>query len=174
MRTPLIEIRDVLGQHPTKVAFTEDKGVIQTFLPDRSYPSLGDRICLWRSEWSANLRDSKASYPPIEQRTVAAIAITNQEAWWLTIPAAAFHDLLRNPFRRGMLRDLGMQHFATSMADHEEHIEALEPQSLDAEEVTGPNLRRVAFEKASPAGRRSSIVRQAHVLGNGSGRDFEA
>jgi hypothetical protein len=60
MRAPLVEIRDVLGQHPTKVAFTEDKGVIQTLLPDRSHPSLGDRISLWRSEWGANLRDSKA------------------------------------------------------------------------------------------------------------------
>jgi hypothetical protein len=168
MRTPLIEIGDVLGHYPTKVALTEDKGVIQTFLPDRSYPSLGDRICLWRSEWGANLRDSKASYQPVEEGTVAAIAITSQEAWGLAIPAAAFHDLLRDPFRRGMLCDLGVQHFATGMADHEEHIESLEPQSLDAKEVTGPNLRSMAFEKASPAGRRSAIVRQAHVLGNGS------
>jgi len=101
MRTPLIEIRDVLGQDPTKMAFTEDKAVIQTFLPDRSHPPLGDRIGLWGSEWGANLRDSKASYPPVEERTVAAVAITDQKAWWLTIPAAAFHDLLRRPFRRG-------------------------------------------------------------------------
>ena len=98
----------------------------------------------------------------------------DQEAWWPTIPAAAFHDLLCDPFRRGMLCYLDMQHFAAGMADHEEDMEGLEPQSLNAEKVAGPNLRSVAFEKASPTGRWSSVVRQAHVLGNGSDGDFDS
>jgi hypothetical protein len=61
MRTPIVEIRDVLGQYPTKVALTEDKGVIQAFLPDRSHPSLGDRICPRRSEGRTNLISNLSS-----------------------------------------------------------------------------------------------------------------
>jgi hypothetical protein len=34
MRTPSVEVADVLSQHPTQVAFTEDEGVIQELLPD--------------------------------------------------------------------------------------------------------------------------------------------
>jgi hypothetical protein len=73
-----------------------------------------------------------------------------------------------------MLGHLDMQHFAAGVADHEEAIEGLEPQGLDAEEVTGPDLRSVPFEKGSPARRWFSVVRPAHVLGNRSGRDFES
>jgi hypothetical protein len=40
MRTRLVEVFVVVGQHPTHAAFTENEGVIQAFLPDRSHPSL--------------------------------------------------------------------------------------------------------------------------------------
>ena len=50
MQTPLVEVRDELGQDPTQVTFTEDEGLIQALLSDRSHPSLSDRIRLWRSK----------------------------------------------------------------------------------------------------------------------------
>jgi len=59
MRTPLVEIRDVLGQHSTKAVFAEDESVIQKLLPDRSHPSPCDRIGLWRSEWGKKLKNIK-------------------------------------------------------------------------------------------------------------------
>jgi len=81
-----------------------------------------------------------------------AIAITDQEAWCLTIPAAAFYDLLRYPLRRGMLSHLDMQHFTAGVADYEEGMEGLKPQSLDAEKITDPDLRSVPIQEGSPTG----------------------
>jgi hypothetical protein len=125
MQPPPVEVGDVFGQHATQMAFTEDKGVIQALLPDRSHPSFSDRIGLWCSKWGTNLSDSEVLEPSIEERTVAAVAIVDREAWWLTVPATAFHDLLRNPLCRGMLGDLDMRHFTAGVADHEEGMEGL-------------------------------------------------
>jgi len=68
MRPPLVKVRDVLGQDLTQVMLIEDEGLIQALLSDRSHPSLGDRIGLWRSEWDTNLSDSQALEPSVEER----------------------------------------------------------------------------------------------------------
>ena len=60
MRTPLVEVGNVFSQHPTQVAFTDDEGVIQALLPDRSHPALGYGIGLRRSKRGMNLSDSEA------------------------------------------------------------------------------------------------------------------
>src|SRR6266481_7539184 len=127
MRAPLVEVRDVLGQDPTQVTLTEDECVIQALLPCRSHPSLSDRIGLRHSKRGTNLSDSKVLQPSVEERTIAAIAIVDEEAWRRSFPATALHDLLRDPLRRGMPGHLDMQHFTPGVADHEEGIEGLEP-----------------------------------------------
>src|SRR6185369_8512092 len=67
--------------------------------------------------------------------------------------------------------NLDMENLTAGVTDHEEGIEGLEAQCLDTEEVTGPDLCSVPFEKGSPAGRWFAVMPNAHVLGNGSRRD---
>jgi hypothetical protein len=172
MRTPLIEVRDVLGQNPAQVTFTEEECVIQALLPSRSHPSLGDRIGPRCSERGADLSDAKALEPTIEQLTIAAIAVVEQKPGRLTVPSATFYDLLRRPLGRWMLGYLNMQDFATGMADHEEDVERSEENRLHADEVASPNLASVLLEKVAPPGRWLSPMRPTHVLGDGSSRDF--
>ena len=75
MRPPLVEVRNVLRQNPTQVAFTEDECVIQALLPGSSHHSLSDGIGPRCSERGADLSDAKALEPTIEQLTIAAIAV---------------------------------------------------------------------------------------------------
>ncbi len=70
--------------------------------------------------------------------------------WWLTVPTAAFHDLLRRPLGRWMLSYLDMHDFATGMADHEEDIERSEENRLHADEVASPDFASVLLEKDAP------------------------
>ena len=43
----------------------------------------------------------------------------HEEAWRFTVPGAAFDDLLRRPFRRGMPSDLDMQDLAVGVTDRD-------------------------------------------------------
>jgi hypothetical protein len=54
VRAPVIEIPHILGQHSADGAI-EDEQVVQAFSAQRSHPALGDRICLRRPEWGADL-----------------------------------------------------------------------------------------------------------------------
>ena len=73
------------------------------------------------------LSDSEALEPSVEERTIATIAVMDEKARWLSVPSAAFHDLLRRPLRRRMLGHPDMHHFAACVMDHEKGIEGLEP-----------------------------------------------
>jgi hypothetical protein len=76
----------------------------------------------------------------------------DEKAWWLTIPAAAFDDLLCRPFRRGMASHLDMQDLAVGMTGRKEDIEGLELDRPYAEEIAGPDIPGMAVEKRPPAG----------------------
>ena len=173
MRAPSIEVRDVFGKCPTQVTLAEDECVVQALLPDRSHPSLGDRIGFGRPKWRAGLDDPKALQPSVEESAIAAIAVANQIAWWLTIPTAAFHDLLRRPLRGRIFGHLCIHHLACRVAYHEEDIERLEENRLHVDEVAGPDFASMLLEEFPPPGRWSPTMRPTHVLGDGSRRDFE-
>src|SRR5260370_23993140 len=54
------------------------------------------------------------------------------------------------------------------------HYRAMRPRSKRGMARYPVDLSGVPFKKGSPAGRWFSVVGQAHVLGNGSGRDLES
>ena len=75
----------------------------------------------------------------------------DEEARRFTVPAAAFDDLLRDPFRFGVASHLDMQDLAVGMTDRKENVERLEPDRPHAEEITGPDILRMPLEKLPPA-----------------------
>ena len=75
----------------------------------------------------------------------------DEEAGWFTVPGAAFDDLLRRPFRRGVPSDPDMQDLAVGMTDRKEDIESLEPDRPHTEEITGPDILRMPLEKLPSA-----------------------
>jgi hypothetical protein len=121
------------------------------------------------------LRDTEATQAPIKDCTIATVTVMDEEARRAVIPAAAFHDLLRHPLGCRMLGHLDVENLAAGVMDHEKDVERPEKDRLDAEEVTGPDRRRMLLEKRAPAGRRSTPVpRATHILGHGPGRDLKA
>src|SRR4029450_13241694 len=134
------------------MALTEDENQIQTLGSGRPDPSLGDGVGARRSEWGPDLRDAEIAQPAIEHPPVAAVAVMDEKAWRLTIPAAAFDDLLCRPFRRGMASHLDMQDLAVGRTDRKENIEGLEPDRPYAEEIAGPDIPGMPIEKRPPAG----------------------
>ena len=76
----------------------------------------------------------------------------DEKVRWFTIPATAFDDLLRHPFRRGLASHLDMQDLAVGMTDRKENIEGLEPDRPHAKEITGTDVPGMSLEKLPPAG----------------------
>ena len=73
----MVEVGNILSQDLTQVMFTEDECVIQALLPGGSHPTLGDGIGPRCSERGADLSDTKALEPTIEQLAIAAIAVVD-------------------------------------------------------------------------------------------------
>ena len=97
----------------------------------------------------------------------------NEEAWWRSIPAAAFNNLLPRPLGGRIRRHLDMENLTAGVMDHEEDIECAKEDRLDAEEITRPNSGSVLFQEWTPARGRPWMVGSMHVLGNCSSGDFE-
>ena len=125
VRAPMAVVRELLGQDPAQVSLPENDHAVPALLPDGPHPALSDRVGSRTSERRPNLRDAQAPQPPVERRSVATIAVMNQKARRLTVPAAAFDDLLSCPLCRGMSGYLDMEDLPPDVMDHEEHIEVL-------------------------------------------------
>src|SRR5690348_9405438 len=82
-------------------------------------------------------------------------AIVNEKSRWPPIPGTAFDNLLGGPFRRRVARHASVQDFSIGVPDHEEDIERLEQNRLNAEKIAGPYVRCVMLQELSPAWRGS-------------------
>ena len=80
MWAPVVEIADVLGQELLQMALIQYEHVVQALRPDRSHPTLGDRVGPRRSERRANLGNTEITDPPIEAGAITAVAIMNEKA----------------------------------------------------------------------------------------------
>ena len=79
------------------------------------------------------------THPPIEGGAITAVAIMNEEAWRLALPAAAFDNLLCRPLGGRMRRHMHVENFPAGVMDHEEDVECPKEHCFDAEEITCPD-----------------------------------
>src|SRR6516162_11341302 len=141
--------------------------MVQTFGSHRSHPSLSDGISAGRPERRTNLLYSETPHATIEVRTIAAVAIVNQESRWRSIPGAAFHDLLRNPVRCRMPRHCNVEDLPVREPDDEEDVKRLEQDRRDTEKVASPHARRMPRQELSPCPGRASAAAPPHIFGRG-------
>jgi hypothetical protein len=88
----------------------------------------------------ALFRDAAGGYP---RSCVAAVAIVNEKSRWPPIPGTAFDNLLGRPFGRRVACHADVQDFSIGVPNHEEDIEHLEQNCLNAEKIAGPYVRCV-------------------------------
>ena len=83
------------------------------------------------------------THSAIESHAVAAIAIVNQKSRRPSIPGTAFDNLLGRPFGRRVARHPDVQDFSIGVPNHEEDMERLEQNRLNAEKIAGSYVRCV-------------------------------
>jgi hypothetical protein len=71
VRAPAVEILDILGQDFPQMALIEDEHVVEAFGPDRSHPTLGNRVGPRRSKWRARLDNTEITNPHLSAVAVA-------------------------------------------------------------------------------------------------------
>jgi hypothetical protein len=139
MRAPPVEITDIFGQDLLQMALIDDEHVVEAFGPDRSHPTLGNRVGPRRSKWRARLDNTEITNPPIEASCITVVAVVNEKAWRLAVPTAAFYDLLCRPTGGWVGRDLHVQNLSAGVMDHEKHVQRSKRDRLDAKEVARPD-----------------------------------
>jgi hypothetical protein len=121
------------------MALIDDEHVVEAFGPDRSHPTLGNRVGPRRSKWRARLDNTEITNPPIEASCITVVAVVNEKAWRLAVPTAAFYDLLCRPTGGWVGRDLHVQNLSAGVMDHEKHVQRSKRDRLDAKEVARPD-----------------------------------
>ena len=129
MRAPAVGIGDILGQDPLQIALVKYENMVQALGPDRSDPALRDCVCSRRSEWRANLGNTKIAHPTIECGTITAVAVMNEETSRSSVPRAAFDHLLRRPRGGRMPRHMNIDNLPTGVMDNDRRPRWLDPAS---------------------------------------------
>jgi hypothetical protein len=81
MRSGLIEVVNILSEDPAKMAFVEDKDVVQALSADTAEEALTDGIRPWGMRGSRSSLDSASGCDSGEQRSIRAVVVPQQGAW---------------------------------------------------------------------------------------------
>ena len=76
----------------------------------------------------------------IEGHAVAAVAVVNEKSRSPPIPGTAFDNPLGRPFGRRVACHAHVQNFSIGVPNHEEDIERLEQNRLNAEKVADAHM----------------------------------
>src|SRR5207248_8569141 len=82
-----------------------------------------------------------------------SIMVANQVSDWVGTLGERPRDvprLLRHPFAVGMRRAAGQVHATTGDSDEEQHVEPLEPDDVDGEEIHGNDALGVRAQELTP------------------------
>ena len=80
---------------------------------------------------------------------VNAVSISDEIPGWVSI-GEGLYDLLRSPGRSGMLGDIEMQNFATTMFQDEQDEQDLQGDDRHGEEIQGHRLAKMVAQKGLP------------------------
>jgi hypothetical protein len=150
-----VEVRHVFGQHSLKLAPVEDQHPIQQLAADSADPSLSDAVRPRYPHRGARDADGLAGKHSIEDGGELAVAISDQ-APELSRAVAEVHQqvpcLLGDPGSGRVRGDAEQVHAAGGMLDHEQDVEPVQQQRVDAEEVRGENAVCLRAQEFCPAG----------------------
>jgi hypothetical protein len=79
VRSLVVVVAHILGEHPLKVAPTPDQHPVQTLLPDCPHPALGERVGIRRLHRCGDDLDAVGGEHVIEGAGELAVPVANQE-----------------------------------------------------------------------------------------------
>ncbi len=161
MRPRMIEIGRVLGQHAVQMPLIHNQQVVETFLPHRANPPLGEGVGFGCLIGSADTGDVLGTEDGAEGRWELGIPVVDQEAH----RHCSFVDLATE--LAGLLRDPrgGRVGWTASEVDparpefnENEDIEGLQPEGFDRKKVTCHDLVSVVSEERLPTAARAPTL----------------
>jgi hypothetical protein len=140
-------------QHLFELAAAEDQQPVEALATHAADPALGVCVRVRCLDRCADHGDPFGFEDVIEAAAELGVAIVDEEAERLLAIVARHQQVAR------LLGDPGACRFrragdeldpAAFEREEEEHVDALQPSSLDGEEITGERRRRVLAEEVSP------------------------
>jgi hypothetical protein len=117
-----VVVGSILSKNPAQVRFTERDQMVDTFPPDRADQPFRMPILPRRPGRDRSVPNTHGMQPASDGRTVNPVLVADQISWSF-IPGKRFADLLRDPFRRRMPRDLDPDKLAPSQPNNHQNIE---------------------------------------------------
>jgi hypothetical protein len=133
----------------------DDQDTVQQFTADSSNPSFRDRVRPRCPHRRAQDTHTLASEPGIENAGELAVAIPDQQRELSRAVAEVHYKvacLLGNPGAAGVGGDSQKVNATGRVFHHEQHIQPLQQQRVDAEEVRGEYARGLYPQELPPAG----------------------
>src|ERR1019366_3911702 len=140
MRTVVVVVDDVVGQHVLQMTATEDQHPVQTLTTHRADEALGEGVGPWSPDWRADDSDVLRPENLVEARSELGVSVSNQKPDWVS-PVGQHHaevaGLLNCPRSSRVSRDSHHGHPSSVELDEEKHKEPLQQHRVDGEEVAG-------------------------------------
>ena len=143
----------VASENPSKVTLVENNDVMEALAADRADESLDVRRLPGRPVGNHHLLNIPVLDAFLEERTIDAVAITNQEAWGLFV-RKCLHDLLTRPRGRGIFGDIEVDDMPPMMTENNEGEQYTESSCRNGKEVDRDDVHQVIVEECPPGLRR--------------------
>jgi hypothetical protein len=161
-----VVIGGILAKNPVQVSLSEYDEVVEAFPPDRADQSFRVPVLPWRASGDWLVANAHGAEPAPDRSAVNPILVSDHIAWGF-IPRKRLGDLLRDPFRRWVSRNIDQNQLAPSQSDNHQNIELNEADGRDHEQIHCRDLRGMIAKKRAPA-LTGWIILLGHVLGDGA------
>ncbi len=153
----LVVVVDELDQQRPELTLVPDEGPVQEFVSHGPDPPLREGVCLRCPWWGGDRCGADGAEHVVEGSAVLAAAVVDHEP----DPDVEVHQevagLLGRPRPGRAGRDPGQMHPSGANLNEEQHIEALEGDGVDAEEVGGDQSVGLAADELRPEGAENSL-----------------
>jgi hypothetical protein len=168
MRPLVVVVPHVLVERSLKMAPTPDQHPVQTLLPDRLYPALGDRVGIRRLDRGRNDLGAVGGEDVVEGAGELGIAVTEQESTRrVVLGTVHLHRersyALGHPRSVRMVGDASNPNLPSVQFDEEQDVEGPEAHGLHSEEVGRDDASGLRSKERSPGDRCPSGCRSQPV-----------
>jgi len=141
---------DELTQHPPEMGFIENEKMVEAFFSDGTDPSFGEGIGIGSLKGCGENMEAFADENGIESIRVLAIVVPDeksQRGLGIVDVPQDLSGLLRDPGPGGVGRDARQVYTPSSNLDEEEHIQGMEGNRFNGEEIALAS-RRIKLSSA--------------------------
>ena len=158
VRPLTVVVPQVLVEHPLKMTPTPDQHPIQTLLPHRPHPALGERVGIRRLNRGLDDLDAVSGEDVVEGAGELGIPVTKEEprGGRALRPFHLYREFpcpLDDPSSVRMVGDASDPDLPRMQLDEEQDVEGLEAHGLHREEVSRDDAGGLGSKERSPGGR---------------------